>query len=567
MPTPLTLNLPALSPDRLYQLVSHGKINRKRNSTYQYEMLLHFVEKSARDGFHQPVGETLSRKVSLPDTYDLVRGSLWDATGHRVSAGMHVTDEVTAKTHPIFPSRYHFLFGGRQAIARPLTTIIPTSSLLENSLHRLFLATAADNWVLTRYDKGTTILIPCFELLRVLYYEAGPELIGHYFRNQDLSVVCTALEAPTAANQYTGRIRVRQHGFTKRQQDILAELCFNPHYLRNVTAAHSNLTRALLREPQGATPQLDFLMGRPLYLEANGFHFKVGNARYFFVCGLWAQTNPFSFQKLLVVPPPGRHPVGRKEAGDGKPVRKAPLYQTRQEPDTPLNSLEPGSSRYRDATVRTHAKQGVAWPSSEIVLPKEELDAGTGATPARSPRVPDGLSYTPGGSDETRALATPLESTSHELSSYFQDFVDWFRQHTEYQVELLTLYNESGLYGVGISTLGQDDHRGIAVAELRHAKGYFYFLELLAGGRASFVHRHRPTQLMPSNFTTLFSNFKRFGLNWLTYKKYLDSKEMILNASQEHRRAEEFVIHPRNRHNGGVATAILCEKAIRQMHS
>ncbi|QKG51840.1 hypothetical protein [Hymenobacter sp. BRD67] len=515
-------------------------------------MLLHFVRKSARDGFHQPVGEVLSRKVNLFDTYDFVRGSLWDATGQRVSAGMHITDEATTKTHPVFPHRCHFLFGGKQAVARPLTTVIPASSLPENPLHRLFLTTAADNWVLLRRFEGLTILIPCFELLRVLYYEAGPELIEHYFHNQDLAVVCSALEAPTAANQKTGRIRLRKYGFTKRQQDILAELCFNPHSLRNVTAAHSNLKRALLREPQGATPQLDFFVGRPLRLEANGFHFTAGNASYFFVCGLWAQTNPFSFQKLFVTPPPGKQPVGDKEADGEEATRKSALYQAKQKPDTRLNSQEPGSSRYRDATVRTHDKQGVAWPPAENVPSEKERKAGTGTTLARIPRAPDSLSYTLGGNDETRALATPLEGDPHQLSSYFHDFVDWFRQHAEYEVKLLTLHNESGEYGVGICTLSQDDHRGIAVAELRHTKGYFYFLELLAGGRAAFVHNPHLTQLVLSDFTSLFSSFKRFGLNWLTYKQHLTDERKPKDTPNGRKVLGDFVIQPRNRHNGAL---------------
>ena len=566
MPTPLTLRLPSLPPDRLYQLVAHGKINRKRNSTYQYELLLHFVEKSARDGFHQPVSAVLSRKVSLADSYDFVCGSLWDAAGHRVSAGMHVVDEVTGKTHAVFPNRYRFLFGGRQSIARPLATIIPQAILPDAPLLRIFLTTAADNWVLTRQIGGTTLLIPCFELLRVLYYEAGPKLIEYYFRNQDLSAVCTALATPTAINQYTGHLRVRQRGFTKAQQCILAELCFNPPYLRSVTAAHSNLTRALLRQPEGATPQLDFLMGRSLHLEANGFHFQAGGTRYFFVCGLWAQANPFSFQQLQVDLLGGKQQSISKSPKDqlGEDTPRSVLFQTRQKPNTALDSREPGSNRYRDATVRTHDKQGVAWPSAEIVTPKNEWEAGIGVTPTRLPQAPDSLSYTPGGNDETRALATPLEGGTRELSSYFQDFVDWFRQQPDYQVKLLTLHNESGQYGVGISTLGQYDHRGIAVAELRHAKGYFYFLELLVGGRAAFVHKPRPTQLTLPDFTSLFGRFKRSSLNWLTYKQHLADEKKTWNTLNGREVIGAFVIYPRNRHNGGVATALLCEKSIRQ---
>ena len=557
MPNPLTPELPALPPDHLYQLVAHGKINRKRNSTYQYEMLLHFVVKSARDGFHQPVGEVISSKASLLDTYDFVCGSLWDAAGHRISAGMYMLDEGKTKTYPLFSSRCHFRFGGKQAVACPLTKIIPASSLPKNPLHRLFLTTAADNWVLPRYAKGTVILISCFELLRVLYYETGPGLIEHYLRNQDLSVVCTALEAPTAANQHTGRIRLHKHGFTKRQQDILAELCFNPHYLRNVTAAHSNLTQALLRTPEGATPQLDFLMGRPLRLEANGFHFKVGKVSYFFVCGLWAQANPFSFHKLLVVPPPGRQPVAHKGNKEDKHTSKATQYQTEQNSGTPLDSRKPGSSRYRDATVRTHDKQGVDWPTAQL-LPSKKEALGKGSTSTRIPQTPESLSYTPGGSDETRALVTQIEDAYHEpqLTSYFQDFVDWFRQRKDYQVELLQLHNEDGRYGPDISLLGKHDTRRIGVAQLRHANGYFYFCEFLSGGRAAFIHQRNAAKLDSSDFEGLFAQFKRHGLNWLQCKKNIAESDAQAGLT----------IHPRNRHNGGIATALVCDKTVRSMN-
>lgn len=567
MPTPLTLGLPPLPPDRLYQLVSHGKINRKHNSTYQYEVCLHFVEKSARDGFHQPVSEVLSRKVNLVDSYDFVRGSLWDAAGHRVSAGLHMIDEATARTHAVFPSRYRFLFGGRQSIARPLATIISPALLPEAPLPRLFLTTAADNWVLTRQVRGITILIPCFEILRVLYYEAGPKLIEYYLRNQNLSDVCTTLAIPTTANQYTGHIRIRRRGFYKAQQCILAELCFNPHYLRSVTAAHSNLSRALLRQPEGATPQLDFLMGRPLHLEANGFHFQTGGNRYFFVCGLWALNNPFSFQQLLADLPGSKQQTINKSISNqpDKSGSNPTLFQTRQKPDTPLNSYEPASSRYQDATVRTHAKQGVTWPPVQSPAEKNVQVSDSGIS-RRILQTPEGLSHTPGGSDETLALVTQIDDLSreHQLTSYFQDFVDWFRQQNAYQVELLQLHNANGRFGHHISLLGKHSNEAIAIAQLQRAGHYFYFFELIAGGRAAFVHKRNSTQLTPPDFEELFSSFSQLGLNWLTYKKHLVGKEKERDAPREVETKKEFVIYPRNRHNGGVATALLCEKSIRQ---
>jgi hypothetical protein len=366
MATPIKLRLPLLPSGHLYQLVDLGQINRKRNSTHQYELFLHFIEKSGEDGFQKPIGVLRSCKISMADSYEFIRGSLWDSNGNRVSAGTHVTDESIDKTHRIFPARYSFLLGGRQSIAQRLGTILSPALVTANApLARLFLAAASENWVIPRQVGGTTILLPCFELLRVLYYEAGLGLLAHYFSRRALSDICIALAAPVAANHYTGHIRVRRKAFTEAQQCIMAELCFNIDYLHTITAVHSNLALALLRNPEGAYPQADFYMHRPVRFQANGFHFQAGHKRYFFVCGLWPLSNPFSFQDLIVDLPAGQQQtVRRKRPGQttDEPGPGALLFQASTRANPLLDSQEPGSSRYREATVELHARQGIPWP-------------------------------------------------------------------------------------------------------------------------------------------------------------------------------------------------------------
>ncbi|RZJ93065.1 MAG: hypothetical protein EOO60_06125 [Hymenobacter sp.] len=555
MPTPLTLHLPALPTDRLYQLVAHGRINRKRNSTNQYELRLYFVEKSAQDGFRQPVSELLSCRVSVADSHAFLLGSLWDAAGNRVSAGQYVTDTGTGRTHHLFSSLYSFRLGGHQSIARRLDSLFTPTTLTSTSpLARLFLSTASDSWVLTRQMGGRTVLIPCFELLRVLFYEVGPGLLAHYFSREALDTICTAIAAPEATNQHTGHVRIRRRGLSADQQCILAEQCFNPNALRTITAAHSNLAQALLRTPEGAYPQADFYFGRPIYLQANGFHFQVGQQRYFFVCSIWPLTNPFSFRQLLV-DAPGSKPRLAKAASDqvDEPGSQSTLLQARQRPTTPINSYEPGSSRYRDATVRLHVKQGIAWPPVKS-LTKKNTEAGEGTSFRRIPRTPDGLSYTPGGSDETKALVTQFTNAprEHQLTTYFQDFVDWFRQQPAYRVELLQLHNAEGLYGLGISLLGPHDDRAITIAELQHRKGFFYFCELVSGGRAALVYQESFAQLALGDFATLFATYKKHHLDWLRCKK----------QSHDGKVADNYAVYPRNHHTGGVATALRCHKLI-----
>lgn len=555
MPTPLTLHLPALPADRLYQLVAHGKINRKRNSTNQYEMSLHFVEKSARDGFRQPVGELLSTKVSMADSHAFLLGSLWDSDGNRVSTGQYVVNAVTNKTHHLFSSLYSFWLGGHQSVARRLNLLFTPSKLASISpLARLFLTAAADSWVITRQVGGRTILVPCFELLRVFFYEAGPGLLAHYFSREPLDAICTAITTPATANQYTGHVRIKRRGLSDDQQCILAEQCFNPHVLRTITAAHSNLAQALLRTSEGAYPQADFYLGRPIYIQANGFHFQVSQQHYFFICSLWPVTDPFSFRQLLVDAPGSKQRLA-KAAGNqaDEPGSQSTLLQTRQRPITPLNSQEPGSGRYRDATTRPHAKQGIAWPRVKPST-KNSIEAGENAFSRRIPRTPDSLSHTPGGNDETRALVTHLADATreHQLTTYFQDFVDWFQQQPAYQVKLLQLYNDEGLYGPGISLLSLHDDRAIAIAELQHRKGFFYFCELVSGGRAALVYQNGYTPLTPDNFNSLFATYKTQHFDWLKCKKQAIGGKV----------ADYYVVHPRNHHTGGVATALRCHKLI-----
>ena len=185
---------------------------------------------------------------------------------------------------------------------------------------------------------------------------------------------------------------------------------------------------------------------------------------------------------------------------------------------------------------------------------KKTSETGESASSRRIPRTPDSLSHTPGGSDETKALVTQLADAPHEhqLTTYFQDFVDWFRQQPAYHVELLQLYNDAGLHGSGISLLGPHDERAIAIVELHHRKGFFYFCELASGGRAALVYQDAYAQFTPDDFTSLFVAYKTHQLDWLKCKK----------QSLGGKVADRYTVYPRNHHTGGVATALRCHKLI-----
>ncbi|WP_151087869.1 hypothetical protein [Hymenobacter baengnokdamensis] len=491
----------------------------------------------------------------MADSHAFLLGSLWDSVGNRVSDGQYVTDTETGRTHHLFSSLYSFWLGGHQSVARRLNSLLTPAELTSTSpLVRLFLTAASDSWVLTRQTGGRTILIPCFELLRVLFYEAGPGLLKHYFSRESLDTICTVVATPAATNQYMGHVSIRRRGLSTDQQCILAEQCFNHQALRAITAAHSNLAQALLRTPEGAYPQADFYLGRPIHLQANGFHFQVGQQRYFFVCSIWSLTNPFSFHQLLVDAPGSKSRL-TKPAGDqaNEPESQSTLLQTRQRPTTPLDSQELGNGRYRDATVRPHAKKGIAWPQVKPSIEKT-IEASESAFSRRIPRTPDSLSHMPGGSDETKALVTQFADApcEYQLTTYFQDFVDWFRQQPAYRVELLQLYNDEGLHGLGISLLSLHDDRAIAIAELQHRKGFFYFCELVSGGRAALIYQDGYAPLTPGDFNSLFATYKAQQFDWLKCKKQALGGKV----------AGRYVVHPRNHHTGGVATALRCHKLI-----
>lgn len=78
------------------------------------------------------------------------------------------------------------------------------------------------------------------------------------------------------------------------------------------------------------------------------------------------------------------------------------------------------------------------------------------------------------------------------------------------------------------------------------------------------MHKRNPTRLTQLDFENLFSDFNQSGLNWLTYKKYLSDKKKTWAVPHKKELSKEFVVYPRNHHNGGVATALICEKAVCQ---
>lgn len=567
MPTPLKLSLPILPDGHLYQLIHQAEIRRSPlASTLQYQILLYFIEKSPKESFRKSHGAAIPHWIEIGDSYDCVRGSLWTDRGKPVSDGRKYRDEVTKEKFTLLNSICTFQIGAEPLVAVKLGDLFPEEIVKLNS----FLDTVPDTRVLVKKIAGKTIIIPCFEILRVFYYQAGDALTNHFFSNEPLFAICHAVVAPSQDNNFTAHIELYDNRFSERQSAVLGEMSLNPAYRRAVEAAHSRLSELINSAPGNdeTYPHIDFHVGRDFEVKANGFGFEVDSVPYFFVCRLWPIQSPFCFEALVVdlTDDPRLGPVSDEhftESTDG--VSGGVRFRADMSNEPPLDSGPPGSSRYQGASIDAGERSGAVWPGVSLRRKKT-------ATPHQPTsqtyvtQTPESLSQTGGGSDEKIAKTSKSKPTKEReitCTEYFREIIAQFQGEEKFEVKLLTVNNDDAEHGQNLSILAEENTQCIHIASIKCPEGYFYFFQLLRRGRAVFVHKMNPTMMTDEEVKDLLKLFIAENLNWSLAKKKHNEQAKEQPTLQNDQ--DRLILYPRNYSNGTLACAELCKDVINNM--
>ena len=144
------------------------------------------------------------------------------------------------------------------------------------------------------------IIIPYFELLRTLFYQASRRLTHFFLSFLSLKLLCQPLDFSKNNNSLIARFYVASQQLTESEARILGGLLFDPA-LKNIydlgqnhwLSAH-NIT-GIQRKSAGN-------FSKSIMFNADGYDFTYNSKQYIWVNSLQIVNSPYNFQELLFHP-------------------------------------------------------------------------------------------------------------------------------------------------------------------------------------------------------------------------------------------------------------------------
>ncbi|MGI4738422.1 MAG: hypothetical protein ACRYG7_24910 [Janthinobacterium lividum] len=536
----------------------------------------------------------------MAESLVLLPSSLWDAQNGKnkmVSDGRFYIPDPTAGNDslPILDTERRLLLGQSPHKIQKLKKVFPVSKSLKSS----FLRSQGDSWVITRYQDEQTFIIPCFELLRAFYYIGTPHLIEFFFSLTPLSTLCQLLEAPTERNGQTVRIAVAADGFSQHQLCVLAELCLNQAYLQTVEKAHNRFFPNALRGEEGKNVKVDFCLGRDVELEVTGFAFTYEERPFFWVCGIRSHSPYWSFRQLEYTVG-SDHRIGKITSGDEptiSPTVSGQLVTPSPTTSAPItDSGEDGASNSQVDALFSLALY-TDLPETSC-LPKEEQERRYPTLRSHFSVMPEYLTTEGGGKDLRKLRLTRSGLTTKvDLPIYFASVIKHLAQLQDFSITLLNLNNPKNKWGNDVAIFpiwqagntalywqGEEPHR-IAIAQIGHSGGTFYFAQLLAGGRATLIYYQTARVIEDRELNNLLEYFALTNYNWQRVGAIYRNEEFFQKTKDQEyeiKDQEKVTIATRFRRNmgagliidarnhtkaadGNPSAAALCEKIIRDV--
>ena len=290
-PPRLEVQFPPLPAAGYYQLLHVGLVRRRLANSLESEALAYF---QVGPGPDSPVvaSDWVVKPVSMQSAALLIPGSRWSASGQLLSAGSHA-----------YPERRTVLLGSRAPRPRRLRQLLPAGAVLPPALH----AELRNVWYVLLEADTERRLIPCFELLRAFYYQAGGKLVDYFFSRLPLEAICWPVMAPNPTTNFTAHFCVAAQLDRPHEARVLAELLFNPAYRATIQRAHADLAmawhaHATRRMGTEGHLKTSFRLGRAVSVTAHGTAFTVGNQAFFWVSCLVPPRDWFSFRSVVYHP-------------------------------------------------------------------------------------------------------------------------------------------------------------------------------------------------------------------------------------------------------------------------
>jgi hypothetical protein len=367
---------------------------------------------------------------------DLNCGSLWSTWQTKITE----SPCRNAESHIFQISNNPVLLNNLQDIINP-ATLTPSS----------FWAGQGRTPVIYLECNGKNIIIPYFELVRALFYNASQRLTRFFFSQLSLESLCRPFDAPSIENSFLARFCVASTDLSMLEAQVLAGLLFEPSMYRTLNFAQSYWRSFLIPNPPKASKSKSTNIGTincDAIFNANGYSFTHEEKLYFWVNTLNIINSPYNFEQVIF------HPVTGKKHNFPQ-LNHLPLCSNLLQTRAPKARLI--ELWNKDLTTHSIVKHPLHTTRS-----KRDERGITGVN-ALQPCVECGLPWAqlPAGKNNSYELTDPTVSTflstegisqSHAgiINPRFKKLLNKFSS-AGYHVSFLELNNSKRLFGKSIS--------------------------------------------------------------------------------------------------------------------
>jgi hypothetical protein len=458
----LSTPLPNLTQEECYQLLHIGRVMRVPPSHYT---ITGYFQPWQKEPFLQSLALPEARQIDICRTESLIPGSLWTATGTQL-----------VKRNPLI-TEHRVWFAGAQAFRiAQLHELLDLDKLLPSP----FWASQGETWVAV-VDRGSErLLIPCFELLRAFYYHAGERLIRYYFSQLPLDLLCYPKLVPTRSTDYRAQFYVASTYLTDLESLVLGGMLFDSVFQRTLNRAQAHWINPRTGQVPALYAKTTGQLDRNILLQAHGQSFIYDQHPHFWVTSLTPLTSPHGFRRLLYHPLESR--VFPSSESKHLPICSDLLNYEQSNP----RLIRPQYPPLETSFSQGHMHAGPARIMTAVPIPHPLV--AQGATWAREPTAIDPLVWFPALSPTVQTTSSSLaqEDQIQRNAPLFADLLQGFTA-LEYRVEMLTLNNEFGHFGLNVSVFS---HRGFVPLldkAYRHRVRIFYLAKIELGNGLLFL--------------------------------------------------------------------------------
>jgi hypothetical protein len=401
---------------------------------------------------------------SLNSTFagEIICGTLWEKAG-----GLD-------KKEYILPTDYHtFTIESETLYAHHLSQVVEVQFL---TLPKFWMQ-HEDTWVICLKSGNKRVLIPYFELARVLFYQTSRRLTDFILSQTPTQFLCRPLVAPAAHNDFTARFCVTATNLTAPEARLLGNLLFDPEvgHAFNVARAYwltnASTSQELLLEKRGAIAVGNF---SNLSFNASGYNFSYDEEDFFWVNQLEISRYDYVFDKLLFYPLSNKQETESLITNDNYPTYSDLLQLLRSPVSKPAMkccSLETSLKKPANVSVVTSSKK------------KRQIIQQTGALPLVV-RRPTWAAASSGFNNVSFIDDVYFKNLGHHLPfnsfSHSAAFSRLIREFAEFghTVRLLAFNNPNQVFGNHLSILPINDYAPLPGSIYSRQLRYFSFAEI-----------------------------------------------------------------------------------------